>query len=1461
VIFDAKPSSEDEKKLTPQKQRQRSRALRVTAWVAGSLLALLVLLFLGFAWYSTTSDFDRRVSAIVVKTLEDATGGKVELAHTRFNLWRLAVEADGLVIHGLEAPGEAPYISLDKLLVRVTIKNFLLHATGNGVTKYISLDLLRGEQPRVHLIVNKDGTTNQPVPKTKSTNNEPVLDTLLDLQASKVELVNGVVLFNDKAIPFDLAARDLGVGVKYLRTSDHYGVSIGISDLTTKMQQMPEAKSRLQIEAELGRKLIQLSSLNLDTGKTSHLTISGRMENFDKPVWEAGVKGNLEIPQISVLSGFPGLTGGTLDLDISGHSCNVAPQEAQKQPSFWRRRHPAQNKTSTKVLPPDPDCQKGYMLVGNAKWHEAGYRDENVNVHGVSGGAELRVTPTELLFKALTANLPGGSGEIAGQMRINNWLGEVSEDAAVGSATIAAGQKTVNATAKALNAKEPALGSRQMAKVERAHAYVDVTLTRVTLRTIMEISQPKGYKDLGFDTAVSGPVKVEWGGPVADVAQSVVVNADLKMAPTGARSTGVLQNIPVTGSVLAEYRGDREVVNITRMTAQTPATTVTANGVLGVNKGDALTRLQLDASFRDLGEFDSVLNAVGYEQNGKKGSAALPIVLHGQANFHGTASGPILNLDIKGHAEAQELEAKLGTAGDVLIDSIVADAEYAPADVTVASSTIKRGTAVLNVAGSFKPHRVVSRRGVVSYEWDNQTELDTHVQLADAVLKDVLEIAGQGSIPATGTANADVRVRGTLGSMQGGGRIAVRNGVAYNQPFDAVTADLTAQGQEIAVSSLLVRAQGLQVSGNGAYNIGTKHLRAHLQGDNLHLSNVQAVEKAQLPLDGVLTFRADADGTIEQPGLKANLQLANLTLNKQALGQLNADVHSQGDVVYLTAHSNAAGASLDVKGQVQITGDYLTQANVKFANVDVNPILKIYGSTAKASSAIAGEVNVTGPAKRPQALAGNISINQFRVTLQGVELTSPQPIHASLAGGTVRLDPLHITGLDTDLTASGTAQILSADGSPLPAQGGRIDAKADGNLGLGLIHTLDPDVRSSGKITFNVAATGATSKPVLSGKVQFENANLALADIPNGISNLNGTAVFTEDRLQVENITAESGGGKIKMGGFVQFRNGLFADLNMTADAVRIRYYGVSATMNASARLQGSGDGATLSGNVLITRFGLAETFDFASVAGGSGDVTAPPDPDSLLNKIRLSVQVKSAPALDFQNSYAKIAGTVDLSLRGTLATPSVLGKITVTDGSATFAGTQYQLQRGQVYFNNPVRIDPTIDLDATARVENYDVTIGVHGTTKNFKLAYRSEPPLSQQDIFNLLALGRTQEEAQINSQQLQQQGQDPTTNAILGGALNATVSNRVNKLFGGAGKVKIDPAFVGTLGTSSARITLEQQLSRQVTVVFATNVNATAQQLIQFQYQLSENKSIVATRDENGVFSVVYKIRKRYR
>jgi translocation and assembly module TamB len=60
---------------------------------------------------------------------------------------------------------------------------------------------------------------------------------------------------------------------------------------------------------------------------------------------------------------------------------------------------------------------------------------------------------------------------------------------------------------------------------------------------------------------------------------------------------------------------------------------------------------------------------------------------------------------------------------------------------------------------------------------------------------------------------------------------------------------------------------------------------------------------------------------------------------------------------------------------------------------------------------------------------------------------------------------------------------------------------------------------------------------------------------------------------------------------------------------------------------------------------------------------------------------------------------------------------------------------------------------------------------------------------------------------------------------------------------------------------MTVQQHTSRNVQVTYATNVNATAQQLIQAQVDITSSVSVVALRDESGVFSLVLKVHKRFR
>jgi translocation and assembly module TamB len=285
-----------------------------------------------------------------------------------------------------------------------------------------------------------------------------------------------------------------------------------------------------------------------------------------------------------------------------------------------------------------------------------------------------------------------------------------------------------------------------------------------------------------------------------------------------------------------------------------------------------------------------------------------------------------------------------------------------------------------------------------------------------------------------------------------------------------------------------------------------------------------------------------------------------------------------------------------------------------------------------------------------------------------------------------------------------------------------------------------------------------------------------------------------------------------------------------------------------------------LSGDITITRFGMTPRFDFALYLARSRQPVAVPDPTSVLNNIRLDVRVTSAPELQFQTSVARLSGDVDLRIRGTAARPAVLGRVTLAEGDISFNGTTYHLEHGDVTFTSPVGIEPVVNVTATARVREYDITLGFHGPANRMSTTYRSEPPLPVGDIIALLAFGRTREDAALQSQQSPQSITETASNAILGQALNATLSQRAQRLFG-ISRIKIDPQVGGPEANPNARVTIEQQVSNWVTLTYITNLARSAEQIIQAEFIVNQNVSLLAVRDQNGVVGFDVRVRHRRR
>src|SRR6202007_3478644 len=163
------------------------------------------------------------------------------------------------------------------------------------------------------------------------------------------------------------------------------------------------------------------------------------------------------------------------------------------------------------------------------------------------------------------------------------------------------------------------------------------------------------------------------------------------------------------------------------------------------------------------------------------------------------------------------------------------------------------------------------------------------------------------------------------------------------------------------------------------------------------------------------------------------------------------------------------------------------------------------------------------------------------------------------------------------------------------------------------------------------------------------------------------------------------------------------------------------------------------------------------------------------LNNVKLDIHVVTAPELQMRTAIARLSGDADLRIRGSAGRPAVLGRVDILEGQATFHGTRFPLERGDITFANPVAIEPQMNLQATTHVRNYDLDITVTGTPDRLNINYRSEPPLPKSDIIALLALGRTNEEsAQLQEQSGQRVFSDQASALILNEALNDTPTHR---------------------------------------------------------------------------------------
>lgn len=1433
---DLPPPDLQQPEIPSQPLRRKRRWLFIAACaVLGLILAPVV-----FYLWANSNAAQEIVRTRMIALLEQSSGGRVEIASFHWRLLTLSAEAGGLIIHGKESPGEAPFAQVEHLSANLTVLGLW--------SPRILLRDLTISHPAIHLIVYPDGSTNAPQPRKPRKPSPPVLDTAFNLQSKHVSVQQATFHFEDRAAAFDsqdrftlfdFDAHDASALALYIPPSggnpESYRIETGATDLSVFRGKETPALGSMQAVIELSRNAARLRFLRITSTiptvkgrrEEAHaFEVSGTLENFAHPSWTARTTGELDMRLLEPGLGFPSTPQGIahLDLDSAGQGSE-------------------------------------FRTDGTVHIDDAAYIGTGVVATGMHVDAHVHADPRQLLITRVVARLRGG-GQMSGDISLAPWL-PVNPTA---PAIERAGVNSIRATGPA--------GQRKIALRPPNPNEIDIPMNGkvraefkdVSLDALLDMVSLPPFQRLGFNTLLEGTATANW---VKGDQQTLAVDAMLNMSPSAQAVPG---EVPTTGNIDATYTQRDGAVDVRKLALHTPASQINVGGHLGAYPLTSPSGLSVDFHSRDLREFDALLRDLGLVRYGKSGAAALPVTLAGQGEFRGNWTGSIVDPHLAGAAKATQIAIEMAPAPSaagnnsrieagttvqpafVPWDSVEATGSYSAERIAIQHAALRRGPAEMDLNGTLDATPPLTPRAEPQYDLGSILHLDVHA--ANVGLAELQPFTGQEiyqKLPLTGTLNAQLQANGPLRTLDGAGWVELDGGTVYGEPLTRLRAEGTLVNKLFKINSGSANTPAGSIAATGSYDLKSGRFQIDAKGAEIDIAKIESLRKQNLGATGTFGFSLSGSGTEQDPRLDAHATLSGLVLGGESLGALVFAGHTANRSATYNATTRLEGAKVDLNGQTALTANYPTEAKLEFSNFDIGGLLKaanVRGLTGE--SALAGSVLLEGPLAHPADMRGEARLQQLHATVAGVHLTSQGGVHATLADGRISLDPLHVTGEDTDLHAQGSLSLKDNR---------RLDFAAGGSVNLKLAETIDPDLTAGGSSTFQVEAHGTLNNPGLKGRVDFENGSLSLEDVPNGLSQLHGTLEFNQNRLEVKSLTAMSGGGQLSVGGYLAYQHGIFADLLVTGKGVRIRYpAGISSLADTTLHLQGTQNNLLLSGDVLITRFSVSADLDIAALAAQANAVQTIAAPDAPSNHIRLDVHVASSPQLNFQNAYAKLAGNVELRLRGTVASPSLLGRVSITEGSAIIAGTRYDLQRGDVFFANPVRIEPSIDLNATARVEDYDITLGLHGTPQKLAVTYRSDPPLPEADVVALLALGRTENQQRLYTQQQEQYVANPTTDALLGGALNATVSSRVQRLFG-AGSVKVDPNYIGTLGNSTSRITVEEQLGRNVTLTYATDVDTTGQQLVQAEIAINRHVSLLVARDESGVFSMVVKATRRYR
>ncbi len=422
-----------------------------------------------------------------------------------------------------------------------------------------------------------------------------------------------------------------------------------------------------------------------------------------------------------------------------------------------------------------------FVVDGNGRISGGAYRTGTVNATGITADAVAHVTQDQIAVTGIHARLATG-GVMTGDMHIVNW-----------------------------QASAPAPNSQTIPKSAQQQGIIRTRLAGFTLDSMLDTVAPPRFRRLGFATTASGTANIDWTGSLANMVGVVDVNLNPP-------STLAPNEVPVTGTVNAEYRNRAGVVVIHAVDIHTPASEIHVSGSMGVYPMTRPSQIEASLVTRDIAEFNPALAALGISVPGQP--TPIPAELHGEAQFHGAVTGNLRSPEFKGHLQATDFNiAALGSnatatqaASRIHFDSLSTDAAYRAGSLSVSLGTLVQGKTTIDFSGD-----IHGRASEPKSLFEDSSSIHASVQVKNADLAQWIALTGK-NYPVSGTLNLHAQTDGTIGDLDGTGQLTLTGGSLYGEQYKSLATDVQFRGKDVNANNLVFAMDGGRITGNAGYN-------------------------------------------------------------------------------------------------------------------------------------------------------------------------------------------------------------------------------------------------------------------------------------------------------------------------------------------------------------------------------------------------------------------------------------------------------------------------------------------------------------------------------------------------------------------------------------------------------------------------------------------------------------------